>query len=37
VAKIAKDTVVIRERTRDASGVVSPRDTVLRLRGEEEE
>jgi len=37
VAKIAKDTVVIRERIRDASGVMSPRDTVLRLRGEEEE
>ncbi|HMK61612.1 MAG TPA: pilus assembly protein PilP [Dissulfurispiraceae bacterium] len=37
VAKITKDTVVIRERMRDATGVMSPRDTVLRLRGEEEE
>ncbi|MGO9379761.1 MAG: pilus assembly protein PilP [Dissulfurispiraceae bacterium] len=37
ITKITKDTVVIRERIRDASGVMSPRDTVLRLRGEEEE
>ena len=37
ISKITKDTVVIRERIRDASGVMSPRDTVLRLRGEEEE
>ncbi len=37
VTKIAKDRVVIRERVRDARGAMSPRDTVLRLRGEEEE
>jgi Tfp pilus assembly protein PilP len=37
ISRITKDTVVIRERIRDASGVMSPRDTVLRLRGEEEE
>jgi len=37
ITKITKDTVVIKERIRDASGVMSPRDTVLRLRGEEEE
>ncbi len=37
VAKIVKDHVVIRERVRDARGVMVPRDTVLRLRGEEEE
>lgn len=37
ITKITKDTVVVRERIRDASGVMSPRDTVLRLRGEEEE
>jgi len=36
ISRLTKDTVVIRERIRDASGVMSPRDTVLRLRGEEE-
>jgi len=37
ITKITKDTVVIRERIRDASGGMSARETVLRLRGEEEE
>jgi Tfp pilus assembly protein PilP len=37
IAKIVKDSVVIKERVRDARGVMSPRDIVLRLRGEEEE
>jgi Tfp pilus assembly protein PilP len=37
VIKIVKDNVVIKERVRDARGVMSPRDIVLRLRGEEEE
>jgi len=37
ISKIVKDSVVIKERVRDARGVLSPRDIVLRLRGEEEE
>jgi Tfp pilus assembly protein PilP len=37
ITKIVKDNVVIKERFRDARGVMSPRDIVLRLRGEEEE
>jgi hypothetical protein len=37
VIKIVKDNVVVKERVRDARGVMSPRDIVLRLRGEEEE
>jgi Tfp pilus assembly protein PilP len=37
INSITKDTVVITERIKDASGVMSPRNTVLRLRGEEEE
>jgi Tfp pilus assembly protein PilP len=37
VSKILKDQVVVKERVRDARGGMSPRDTVLRLRGEEEE
>jgi len=37
VTKISKDRVIIKERIRDARGAMSPKDTVLRLRGEEEE
>jgi len=37
ISKIVKDSMVIKERVRDARGVMNPRDTVLRLRGEEEE
>jgi Tfp pilus assembly protein PilP len=37
ITKIVKDNVVIKERVRDGRGVMSPRDIVLRLRGEEEE
>ncbi|HTZ17932.1 MAG TPA: pilus assembly protein PilP [Dissulfurispiraceae bacterium] len=37
ITKITKDQVVIKERVRDARGSMSPRDTVLRLRGEDEE
>ncbi len=37
VSKIIRDRVVITERVRDARGDMVPRDTVLRLRGEEEE
>ncbi len=37
ISKIVKDNVVIKEHVRDARGVMSPRDIVLRLRGEEEE
>jgi Tfp pilus assembly protein PilP len=37
ITKIVKDSVVIKERVRDVRGVMSPRDIVLRLRGEEEE
>jgi Tfp pilus assembly protein PilP len=36
VFKITRDAVVIREHVRDYSGVVNPRDTILKLRREEE-
>ncbi|MEW5744810.1 MAG: pilus assembly protein PilP [Nitrospirota bacterium] len=36
VFRILRDTVVIREQVRDYSGVVSAKDTVLKLRREEE-
>jgi Tfp pilus assembly protein PilP len=35
VYKISKDSVIIRENIRDYKGVVSPKDTVLKLRKEE--
>ncbi|MDX9715027.1 MAG: pilus assembly protein PilP [Dissulfurispiraceae bacterium] len=36
VIKIEKDSVVIREYHRDLKGVLSPKDTILKLRREEE-
>jgi Tfp pilus assembly protein PilP len=36
VYKITKDSVIIRERVRDYRGVLSPKDTILKLRREEE-
>jgi len=37
VYKIIKDSVIIREQIRDYRGVLSPKDTVLKLRREEEQ
>ncbi|MEW6116590.1 MAG: pilus assembly protein PilP [Nitrospirota bacterium] len=36
VQRITRDAVIIREHVRDYSGVVNPRDTILKLRREEE-
>ncbi|BCB95500.1 hypothetical protein JZK55_04220 [Dissulfurispira thermophila] len=36
VYKITKDSVIIREHLRDYKGVLSPKDTILKLRREEE-
>lgn len=36
VHKITRDAVIIREHVRDYSGVVNPKDTILKLRREEE-
>lgn len=36
VYKITKDSVIIRENVRDYRGVLSPKDTILKLRREEE-
>ncbi|MCL4456392.1 MAG: pilus assembly protein PilP [Nitrospirae bacterium] len=36
IYKITKDSVIIREHVRDYRGVLSPKDTVLKLRMEEE-
>ncbi|MBI5213720.1 MAG: pilus assembly protein PilP [Nitrospirae bacterium] len=36
IYKITKDSVIIREQVRDYRGVLAPKDTVLKLRREEE-
>jgi type IV pilus assembly protein PilP len=36
VFKITKDSVIVREQVRDYKGVRSPKDTILKLRREEE-
>jgi Tfp pilus assembly protein PilP len=37
VYKITKDSVIIREQMRDYKGAISPKDTILKLRREEEQ